>query len=917
MRRRATWLVIAAVLLAAPAGAAVFTVGPGGTHTTIQAALDAAVLAGGANEVRVAAGTYGETLSVGPSFAGGQLRLCGGWDAAFTTRALDPARTVVDAAFAGTVLDARDFGGELVVEGLTFTRGNAVEGGGLHLDPGASGVARVRGNRIVGNGATSGEGTAVGAGVHVHSSDGEVELADNVVAENVGRSSVAEVKGAGVGARMQGTARLTVVRNLIADNHVAVTGGAISGPGLFVFVTGDAEVEVTDNLVVRSTAAVPEETSLAGAGAALWAQDSASLVARRNAFLGNGPTLIGETTWQVSLMAIEASTLVFTDSLVAAGAGPTTGGIDTSSADTGELRVVNVTIADNAELGLSARSYGGGQTVANSIVTGNHPDTSIVGDVPITTSTEGGDVKFVDPAHWDYRLRNGSPAVGAGNNAPPGGLGPADLAGGPRVIAGPVDQGAYAFSAPTSRFPVVTHAAGFGGTPWRTALSAANPTAVATSILHTYYGSGPALSGGVSVLAGSEAFFPDAVVFPVGLPATENNSGSLELTPMAGGVALASRTFADPGGGAGTYGQYLGAVGDDEMAAAGQMAILPLARSDTAYYTNVGMVNGTGASCEAAVRLLDPSGAQLGVARSLTVGPWGWGQLSDVFAVSGAGSHSAAYATVTPLTLGCRAWSYASVIDRLTKDPTTVPMQLPVAAGTVLRLPAAAHISGAGGTPWRTTLALVNRGSAAAHVTLVYRSGAAAATRTRTLAAHGTVVWDDLLVDLFGYGEEASTSGSVELWADQPLAVAGRSYADKGAAGTYGQALPALAVWRDGIGSLSPGVLASVRKDASFYTNVGFVNLGAAACQVRVTIFDDGAAIGSPVTRSVAVGQWVQVNDVFAEAGAGGAESAHAVVEVLTPGGRAWAYASVIDALSRDPTTIPLARPWVIGPDIT
>jgi hypothetical protein len=231
-------------------------------------------------------------------------------------------------------------------------------------------------------------------------------------------------------------------------------------------------------------------------------------------------------------------------------------------------------------------------------------------------------------------------------------------------------------------------------------------------------------------------------------------------------------------------------------------------------------------------------------------------------------------------------------------------------------LPAAAHSSGIGGTPWRTTLALVNTSSSPATVTLLYRSGSSTVTRTASIPPQGVRQWDDLLVDLFGYGASANTSGSLELWADQPLAAAGRSYADKGAAGTYGQALPLLVVGRDGIDDLAPGLVPGLRQDSAFYTNLGFLNLGAADGQVQATVFSQGTAIGSPVTRNVPVGQWVQINDLFTEARAGGAESAYALIQGLTSGCRLWAYASVIDRLSRDPTTIPLARPWVLGPPL-
>jgi hypothetical protein len=56
----------------------------------------------------------------------------------------------------------------------------------------------------------------------------------------------------------------------------------------------------------------------------------------------------------------------------------------------------------------------------------------------------------------------------------------------------------------------------------------------------------------------------------------------------------------------------------------------------------------------------------------------------------------------------------------------------------------------------------------------------------------------------------------------------------------------------------------------------------------------------------VPAGQWLQRDDVFAAAGVSGADIAYATVEVQTAGGRAWAYASVVDNTTGDPTTVPV-----------
>jgi hypothetical protein len=53
----------------------------------------------------------------------------------------------------------------------------------------------------------------------------------------------------------------------------------------------------------------------------------------------------------------------------------------------------------------------------------------------------------------------------------------------------------------------------------------------------------------------------------------------------------------------------------------------------------------------------------------------------------------------------------------------------------------------------------------------------------------------------------------------------------------------------------------------------------------------------------------VQENDIFLKSGAGEQTVAYATVDVETPGGSLFAFASVIDNATNDPTLIPLVVP--------
>ena len=88
------------------------------------------------------------------------------------------------------------------------------------------------------------------------------------------------------------------------------------------------------------------------------------------------------------------------------------------------------------------------------------------------------------------------------------------------------------------------------------------------------------------------------------------------------------------------------------------------------------------------------------------------------------------------------------------------------------------------------------------------------------------------------------------------------------------------------------------------------MNLGTETVSVLLSLRgESGAAIGTPRTVPVGPGRLVQETDVFTTSGAGAQPIAYATVEVQTPGGRAWAFASVIDGRTNDPTIVPLVIP--------
>ena len=214
-----------------------------------------------------------------------------------------------------------------------------------------------------------------------------------------------------------------------------------------------------------------------------------------------------------------------------------------------------------------------------------------------------------------------------------------------------------------------------------------------------------------------------------------------------------------------------------------------------------------------------------------------------------------------------------------------------------------AHAPGAGGSLWRSNLAVANKAGTPVQVTLTYRTGGAALVRNVTLNGRQILEWSDVALSLFGRAD--STAGSVEVETTGPVLVTARTY-NESPDGTFGQYLPG-ASENDGLIPGGIGTLPQVKKTAGFRTNIGFVNLGSGSVTVRTRLYSaTGGQLGSAVTTTVGAGMWAQENDIFDKAGVAECLLGYAEVQITAGDGPVWGYASVVDNLSNDPTTIPL-----------
>jgi PKD repeat protein len=312
--------------------------------------------------------------------------------------------------------------------------------------------------------------------------------------------------------------------------------------------------------------------------------------------------------------------------------------------------------------------------------------------------------------------------------------------------------------------------------------------------------------------------------------------------------------------------------------------------------------------CAASVPAVAPFGQP--VAFSASASPSGCaGSVSYQWAFGDGGTSSEPTPSHTYASPGLYAWSLQATIGSVSCSRSGMIAVASAPVNASYLLPAVAHNPGYLGTQWRSEVAVVNllASPATAHLTLVFHGTTGSSLfATAEVPAGGSLAWPDILVSLFGQPDQANIQGALLVYADRPVALTVRTY-DQTDNGTLGSSYPALVVG-DGVGVGQTGVVPGLKRNAGFRSNLGAVNIGDVACTVVVTLYDaQGTQLGTPRTMDLAPGAWSQLNDVLSDTGT--IDLAYATVVVPTPNGRAWAYGSVVDNASGDPTTIPMVVP--------
>ena len=418
----------------------IFTVGSGGAYDNIQAAINQALKSTSSDEIRVGRGTYVENLNYFPAGPGKMLTISGGWNTLFDTQGDIPS--VVDGDITESVLTVDiDTGDVLILDNLKFQNGMADSGGGLDISLVDDSSLWISDCAIENNTAQDDRTTSGGIDVYAENDASFTMVDSRIVGNQVICTGSVDCRAGGISLTGFGNTQVTFSRNEVLNNSVAIGSGSAATGGAEFLISGTSVLTIEDNQFIGNSISGTDPFN--GIGLSITA--AGTLTARRNHVEANPASVpVPGNAIQMSISMGSDGMGIVSDSLIVNS--DTIGVLAGISGDANPaLYLVNLTIADHAGTGirLSKFSVGGEINLSNSISVDGNPNSQIDAGVTESANLLTGSAGFVNAAAGNYKLSLGSPAKNAGNNAPPGGLGPTDIAGNPRIFDVTVDQGAY------------------------------------------------------------------------------------------------------------------------------------------------------------------------------------------------------------------------------------------------------------------------------------------------------------------------------------------------------------------------------------------------------------------------------------------------------------------------------------------
>lgn len=436
---------------------------------------------------------------------------------------------------------------------------------------------------------------------------------------------------------------------------------------------------------------------------------------------------------------------------------------------------------------------------------------------------------------------------------------------------------------------------GFAPAIWYSDVAVANPTDVASDLTLTFYGNTGSPSTTARLEAHRQASWQNIVqgLFQV----AGDDVGVLKVESTQPSLVVA-RTYSKVAAGSPTYGQEYVGMAPAQALVGGQVGYLANLRSDTGYYTNLEFVNVGQVQASVEVKLYESGGA-LVKTLAKTVDPNR--RVGSSNPVPSGRSGVWAEVRVTPAE--AKVLVFASVIDNASKDPTTVPLFIP-AIGVVepFFVSGIARWPGYAPAIWYSDLGVLNPGGSPVTAQLTFYGTSQTYTQSREIGARQQLFFPNVLSSLFGL--PGSDVGVLVVTGSGPLYPLARTYSQASAGSpTYGQGYVGL-TQSQALSYGGVGVIVGMRSGTPFYTNLELVNVGSVTTSVEVRLFDNGGAQVGSLTRSVPPNTRVGVNkDKVLPPGTG---FAFAELRLDTAGAKLIAFASVVDDLSKDPTTLPM-----------
>ncbi len=522
--------------------------------------------------------------------------------------------------------------------------------------------------------------------------------------------------------------------------------------------------------------------------------------------------------------------------------------------------------------------------------------------------------------------------------------------GGAALVVGTDGDGFYRADlfAKARTLPVVLDVVGQGGARFLSELVAGSRAATQRTGTVTFTPSpGFAGEGGdltpksatLTLPAGRELRAADALAFlrSLGLPIPVATAAA----PVAGSVSLRSETpdIVDEaylvartytrGASGGTFGLFYDAPSDldaaEEVATVyGLRSVAGEARSNLAAVH----LPGRGSEpIELSVQVYGEDGIPAGDPLVRSLAPGEWTQWNGVLGLAGLPDGSYGYARVRR-TKGEGAFAaYGVVNDARTSDGSYLPAFRPggLSAVRTLVVPVVLDVAGEAGSRYTTEVTIVNDGTIATPVDLVYRPApgfgtvGGVAQVTLELGGRQQVTLPDVLAYLRAHGMQipdgttAPQAGTLTVtfrWLtelDAPatvvLARTSTPNPESRVGGTFGLFYPAVA---KGGGARTTALVPGLAQDEGVRSNLAVVNTGGGSelpitLEVRLYDADTGAPAGNPLSVQLAPGDWHQWSRVREAAGAPATTKRFtAVVRRIAGDDTFLAYGVLNDAVTSD-----------------